>query len=74
MKKVIKLTEFNWDKEPKEILIGVESIIKVEELEVSWKGNYAEVTKIKSRGAMVETTYVIESLEEIYNLINNQTK
>lgn len=71
MKKVIKLTEFSWDKQPKSVLIGLDSIIKVEEIEISRMSDYADVTRIQSRGAMMETTYVIESIEEIFNLINN---
>lgn len=71
MKKLIKLTQFSWGG-LKPVLIGIESIIKVEECEISRDSDYAEVTKIQSRGAMIETTYVVESLEEIYNLINNQ--
>lgn len=70
MIQVIKLTEFSWDKEPKSVLIGVESIIKAEECEISWGDKHAKVTKIKSRGAMVETTYVTEPLMEIYSYIN----
>lgn len=79
MKKLIKLTQFSsGGLKPfssgglKPVLIGIENIIKVEECEISGDSDYAKVTKIKSRGAMIETTYVVESLEEIYNLINNQ--
>ena len=64
-KKVIKLT--NADNET--ILIGVGSIIEV-------KSKYRDsmmmdISTIRSLGAMVTTNYVIESIEEIYNLINN---
>jgi hypothetical protein len=52
------------------ILIGVESIIDVEEviMKNSKNSNSAVATKIKSRGAMVETNYVLESVEEIYKM------
>lgn len=71
MKNIIKLTQFSWDKEPKAVLIGVDSIIKIEEVEISRMSDYADVTKIESRHAMVTSTYVLESIDEIYNLINN---
>ena len=52
------------------ILIGVESIIDVEEviMKNSNNRNSAVATKIQSRGAMVETNYVLESIEEIYKM------
>jgi hypothetical protein len=52
------------------ILIGVESIIDVEEVMMknSKNSNSAVATKIQSRGAMVETNYVLESVEEIYKM------
>ena len=52
------------------ILIGVESIIDVEEVMMknSKNSNSAVATKIQSRGAMVETNYVLESIEEIYKM------
>jgi hypothetical protein len=64
-KKVIKLT----NTENETILIGVGSIIEV-------KSKYRDdmmmdVSIIRSLGAMITTNYVIESIEEIYNLINN---
>lgn len=63
-KKIIKLT----NRENKTILIGVESIIEVTTIQ-NQKGEI--LSKICSRGAMVETNWVIETIEEIYNLINN---
>jgi hypothetical protein len=63
-KKVIKLTNYKNET----ILIGVESIIDV----ISENRNdIGKVSVIRSRGAMVETNYVKESIEEIYNIINN---
>ena len=52
------------------ILIGVESIIDVEEviMKNSNNRNSAVATKIQSRGAMVVTNYVLESIEEIYKM------
>jgi hypothetical protein len=66
--KVIKLTNIKNET----ILIGVENIIEV--TNVFRTDIRIDVSKIKSIGAMVETNYVTESIEEIYNLINNQTK
>ena len=73
MKQVIKLTNMN--DEP--ILIGVESIISVKLIKVTNSSASIESglresfqTKIESRGAMISTNYVKESVEEIYELIN----
>lgn len=63
-KKIIKLTNYKNET----ILIGVESIIEV----ISENRNdIGLVSVIRSRGAMIETNYVKESLEEIYTIINN---
>jgi len=61
MKAVIKLTNLKHE----EILIGVESIIDVKHFED--RG----FTKIQSRGGMVETNYVLQSVEEIFEQINS---
>ena len=73
MKQVIKLTNMN----DEAILIGVESIISVKIIKVTNSSASIESglresfqTKIESRGAMVSTNYVKESVEEIYELIN----
>ena len=73
MKQVIKLT--NKNEEP--ILIGVESIISVKLIKVTDSSASIESglresfqTKIESRGAMISNNYVKESVEEIYELIN----
>jgi uncharacterized protein YlzI (FlbEa/FlbD family) len=73
MKQVIKLTRINGE----HILIGVESIISVKATKVtdssaSLESGLRETfqTKIESRGAMISTNYVKESVEEIYDLIN----
>jgi hypothetical protein len=52
------------------ILIGVESIISAETIIMKNSENEVEkiATEIKSRGAMVETNYVLESIEEIYKM------
>lgn len=65
MQTLIKLTESS---NGSTILIGTESIISVEEMYSPNKKSY--ITKIRSRGAMVETFYVIESVEEVFNLYN----
>jgi hypothetical protein len=51
------------------ILIGTESII--EAIPCTIKELNIVGTKIVSRGAMVCTNWVIESVDEIYNLINS---
>lgn len=69
MKNVIKLTKFDFDSGLSPVLIGTESIIRAEEfLFKNYDGRREIVTKIESRGAMVTTTYVKESVDEIYNL------
>lgn len=72
MKKVIKLSQFSWDGAESSILIGVESIIDAKELVLknSDGKRQAVVTKIQSVGAMITTNYVLESVDEIFNLIN----
>ena len=71
MKNVIKLTQFKWDEDLLPVLIGTESIIKAEKrIANHHDGRYKVVTEIQSRGAMVTTTYVTESVEEIYDMIN----
>jgi hypothetical protein len=71
MKNVIKLTQHNWDGIELPVIIGTESIIKASEFTLKHHdGRMAVVTKIESRGAMVTTTYVLESIDEIYELCN----
>jgi|APGre2960657423_1045063.scaffolds.fasta_scaffold316528_2 uncharacterized protein YlzI (FlbEa/FlbD family) len=79
MKQVIKLTKMNGEA----ILIGLQSIISVKLIKVTDSSASIESghrllsklresfqTKIESRGAMISTNYVKESVEEIYDLIN----
>ena len=73
MKQVIKLTNVNGEA----ILIGVKSIISVKLIKVTNSSASIESglresfqTKIESVGAMISTNYVKESVEEIYDLIN----
>ena len=66
MKKLLLLTNDKGNK----IIIGVESIIECTPI----KFNGILHTKVLSRGAMVETNYVIETIEEIYKLYNSKTK
>ena len=50
------------------ILIGVESIISVEEKTITdIKGNKIHCREISSRGAMVSKYYVIDTIDEIYS-------
>lgn len=60
---IIKVTD---QKTKLPILIGVESIISV--IPSSYEDSKSE---IKSRGAMIETVRVVETVDEIYNLINS---
>ena len=62
MQNLIKLTKSS---DGATILIGTESIISVETIYLKVEDNL--VSKIRSRGAMIETFYVIESVDEIYN-------
>ena len=59
MRLLIELTETNGMK----ILIGVESIVRVTTVPVG--------SRIDSRAAIAVTTFVKESVEEIYKLIND---
>ena len=73
MRQVIKLTNVNGEA----ILIGVKSIISIKLIKVT---DYSKSIgsglresfqiKIESIGAMISTNYVKESVEEIYELIN----
>jgi hypothetical protein len=66
---LIKLTKFSWDDAPSPVLIGTESIIVAESYDLKHhNGRKHYVTKIQSRGAMVETTYVLETIGEIHAL------
>jgi hypothetical protein len=65
---LIKLTKFSWDDAPSPVLIGTENIIKAESYDLKHDGRRHYVTKIQSRGAMVETTYVLETIGEIHAL------
>jgi hypothetical protein len=67
-KLIVKLTQQNGES----VLIGIESIIevKLETIKPYDKSEY-DITVIRSRGAMITTNYVTESVQEIYNLINN---
>ena len=50
------------------ILIGVESIISVEEKTITdTQGNKTHCREISSRGAMVSKYYVIDTIDEIYS-------
>jgi hypothetical protein len=68
-KKVIKLTAIRTNEK---ILIGTESIIDAKSTEINDNQKLPlKCTRIESRGAMVSISWVQESVEEIYNLINN---
>lgn len=76
MKTVIKLTSCGFDEsgyvKNETILIGVESIIDVKKTNIGTyqHSNRVNCTAISSRHAMVTTNYVVESVDEIYDLIN----
>jgi hypothetical protein len=66
MTNLITLTQKNG----KRIMIGVPQIIDIHELRVSEGNTKVDCTRIKSVGAMVETNYVLETIEEIQKLLN----
>ncbi len=68
-KSVIKLTNHQ-NSQP--ILIGTKLIISIEPININDDKGKNLVSEIKSVGAMVSTFYVKESIEEIYNLIENK--
>jgi len=75
-KKVIKLTKLSYNnpsiEEP--VLIGVDSIIRVEmHVTESYKREATGrlVTQIISRGAMIATTYVKETVVQVWKQINS---
>jgi len=69
---LIKLTKFSWDEAQTPVLIGTESIIRVEGILLKHSNGRSHwVTEIESRGAMVTTTWVLESVEEIHELTTN---
>jgi hypothetical protein len=54
-----------------QILVGVESIIQVYAIEVGGMGKPIELcTKIESRGAMVTSCWVTESVADIWKMVN----
>lgn len=66
---LIKLTNI----EDATILIGIESIIDVKEFIITQStGKKIPCTKIQSRGAMVTTNYVRESVNEIWDIVQAQ--
>lgn len=68
MKSIIKLTDAN---SGDAILIGTESIIEVKPFILQHHdGTQLDCTVIRSRGAMVTTNYVDESVEQVYELCN----
>ena len=79
METLLKLTKVWYDKEAeqvceKPILVGVESIIGVESSGCRYMGGFVlKYTNIESRGAMVTTFNVKESVEEIYQMYKSQT-
>jgi len=65
MENLLKLTNEKGDI----VLIGVESII-----DVKFDEYRPHLTRIRSRGAMVETNYVKESPEKIYQQYKEKSK
>lgn len=69
---ILKLTNVRTD-EP--VLIGTESVIEMNPFVLkSYTGEQWDCTKIESRGAMVSTNYVSESVEQIWEMINKINK
>jgi hypothetical protein len=65
MKNVIKLTSPEGEK----FLLGVDSIIDIRKFD-SVNPKLQGMSKIQCRGAMVTTNWATESIDEIYDLIN----
>lgn len=65
--KIIKLTKYDGEL----VLIGVESIISVKEDIIERDGRKIICSKIESRGAMISTHRVEESVEKIWDIINS---
>lgn len=70
---LLKLT----DLKGQTVLIGIESIINVKldvfkRIDSEYTTTFVHCTKIQSRGAMVETTWVKETPEEIYKMYNSK--
>lgn len=69
MQNLLRLTSTKGDT----ILIGVESIISVENATTTdTQGKKTDCTKIYSRSALASTYWVTESVEEIYNQYRNR--
>ena len=68
MKSIIKLTNHKDEL----ILIGVNQIIEVTSTVINQNTKNPQwVTQVRSVGAMVSTNWVIETVEEVYELINS---
>lgn len=66
---LIKLTNFKNET----ILIGTESIIDAKEHIITQStGQKILCTKIQSRGGMVETNYVLEGVDEIWDMVEKK--
>ncbi len=73
MKTIIKLTLHRWDETKNEkVLIGVQNIIDVKQMTLSRDNKKALVTQIHSVGAMIQTNFVLESVDEIFEMINDK--
>lgn len=67
---VIKLTEVMSNHVTRKVLIGTESIITVKPNSNTILKDFKDYTKIESRAAMVTSTIVKESVEEINDIIS----
>ena len=67
MKAIIKLT----DQKNNSVLIGINSIIDITTITSTENSYVKKITKVRSIGAMVTTNYVMETVEEIYKIINS---
>lgn len=65
---ILKLTNVRTDAP---VLIGTESVIEMNPFTLKlYSGEQWDCTKIESRGAMVSTMYVAETVEQIWEMIN----
>ena len=66
--RVTKVMSNGIDKDFRPILLGIESIISCKP-SINKAEPFRGTVKIESRGGMVETNYVLESIDEIEHLI-----
>jgi hypothetical protein len=69
---MIKLNKVKQDKSTEEILIGVKHIISVQINSSSSNIDNKKLTKINVIGAMIDSFIVKETIQKVFELINNK--